>query len=546
MSNMSRLNKTFSSSLKLKILEYINTPLSLGIALRKKYDTGELPDVIPSDYCTAYTYQQDAQALALFSKSDDFSEKDLRADALAAWYASEEQCRETNKRFLLNLFKEKETRSVLFTAARYVQKVLGPYSFTPVDSILSPGSTELLSGLDANLISKFRSKPECTVHAYEKVNAVLRDHYLHYAISCGLYNRDKGDLRRTDSSLPIVKGDSLLFINKSWKALRGISPQPLGNLILQRCDAYSIKKALRKHGLDIDTAPLLHEELALMSSVDDTYSTIDLAAASDTISYQLVKALMPADWFDALCVSRTRFTAVSGCEGVNYHQLEKFSAMGNGYTFELETLLFYALCKAVIQLYGDKYNQASVFGDDIIISRSLAPILIRVLSDVGFKTNSTKTFITGPFKESCGKDFYNGFPVRPVYFKEQPKNETSRAIYLSNRIFLLSRFNDPNGIVYDHRIENLRSRITKAMQYREHVVYGPHSLGDCCFHSENYKIHYKNGIGSVVVLVKKSRHFRRYSNMHHQLVCLLYGIPSTGVIPRGSRFTYVKRSVVIV
>lgn len=407
---------------------------------------------------------------------------------------------------------------------------------------MSPGSTEDLRGLDSNLISKLGSLPTCTAHAYSKVNSVLLEHYLPFAISCGLVNREKGSISLTSRRLPICAGDSLLFVDKNFKTDRGISPQPFGNLILQRCDARQIRNKLRKSGLCLDTAPLLHEELAKLSSQSDVYSTIDLSSASDTVSYELVKEILPFDWFDALSISRTRKTRVIDGETEVTYDLEKFSAMGNGYTFELESLVFYSLCKAVIKLYGDKYNQCSVFGDDIIISSSLSDILIRVLQDVGFKTNIEKTFITGPFKESCGKDYFDGHFVRPVYLKEPDNNEIVRYVYFLNRLYLISRFNDPNGVVYDDRFEKIRASLLRELPKRYHC-FGPYSYGDSVVTGRKcYSV--KKYTSTLKILVKRSRDFVAIpSNRDHSLVCALYGISSKGLVPRGVRYSVEVRRV---
>ena len=528
--------------LKYRLLNIINTPISLSVYLRHKYQVDELPDLNPANYLTAHAYMQDAQAIALYSKSKDFSTRDTKAVALASWHSAEDQCRETNKRFRENLFKEKETRAVLFTARAFCSRVLGTYSFKPIDDILSPGSTEDLKGLDSNLISKLGSLPMCTAHAYSKVNNVLLEHYLPFAISCGLVNREKGSISLTSRRLPVCAGDSLLFVDKSFKTDRGICPQPFGNLILQRCDARQIRNKLRKFGLCLDTAPLLHEELAKLSSQSDTYSTIDLSSASDTVAYELVKELLPFDWFDALSLSRTRKTQVTDGDSTTTYDLEKFSAMGNGYTFELESLIFYSLCKAVIQLYGDKYMQCSVFGDDIIISSSLSDILIRVLQDVGFKTNLEKTFTTGPFKESCGKDFFDGHFVRPVFLKEPDNNEVVRYVYYLNRIYLISRFNDPFGVVYDDRFEKIRAQLLKELP-RQYHCFGPVSYGDTVITGKG-GISTKKYTSTLKIMVKRSRNnIAIPSNRDHSLVCALYGISSGGLTPRGARYTIVVRRV---
>lgn len=71
------------------------------------------------------------------------------------------------------------------------------------------------------------------------------------------------------------------------------------------------------------------------------------------------------------------------------------SPMGNGYTFSVMTLLITAIAREL-----DSF--AHVFGDDLIVSSDVVDTCVSVLSTIGFKTNSKKTFTEGNFRESCG------------------------------------------------------------------------------------------------------------------------------------------------
>jgi hypothetical protein len=88
--------------------------------------------------------------------------------------------------------------------------------------------------------------------------------------------------------------------------------------------------------------------------------------------------------------------------------------MGNGFTFELESLLFYALCSAVT-------NNVSVYGDDIIVPTSSVEEVINLLNDCGFELNLSKSYFTGYFRESCGADSVCGVDVTPVYLRSIPR-----------------------------------------------------------------------------------------------------------------------------
>jgi hypothetical protein len=92
----------------------------------------------------------------------------------------------------------------------------------------------------------------------------------------------------------------------------------------------------------------------------------------------------------------------------HYH---KFSSMGNGCTFGLESLIFAAAARAV----GSR--DFCVYGDDIIIETELYEPLVTLLSALGFTTNSEKSFNQGPFRESCGVDAYLGTDITPFYVR---------------------------------------------------------------------------------------------------------------------------------
>jgi hypothetical protein len=97
--------------------------------------------------------------------------------------------------------------------------------------------------------------------------------------------------------------------------------------------------------------------------------------------------------------------------------------MGNGFTFELESLIFWALTRAtfeasVIKDRGDR-RLCAVYGDDIICPQEMAWYLTTVLNYCGFSVNLDKSFYEGNFFESCGKHFFYGVDVTPVYQKER-------------------------------------------------------------------------------------------------------------------------------
>jgi len=97
--------------------------------------------------------------------------------------------------------------------------------------------------------------------------------------------------------------------------------------------------------------------------------------------------------------------------------LNKFASMGSALTFPLEAIIFTVITsmgvsglKAPVparQLAG----RVSVYGDDIIAPVDNVADVIHYLEAFGFKVNGHKSFWTGKFRESCGKEYYDGDDV---------------------------------------------------------------------------------------------------------------------------------------
>jgi hypothetical protein len=175
-----------------------------------------------------------------------------------------------------------------------------------------------------------------------------------------------------------------------------------------------IRRCLKREGINLDDQSR-NQRLA-EAAFSRGLSTIDLEAASDSVSTELVRAVLPTSWFDLLDDLRTHMVKLTGGE---LHNLSKFSSMGNGFTFELESLIFYALCHVVVREFKkDMSSPIAVYGDDLIVSREHYDDVVSALELVGFIVNKDKSFKDGFFFESCGKHYYKGVDVTPPYQKE--------------------------------------------------------------------------------------------------------------------------------
>jgi hypothetical protein len=150
-----------------------------------------------------------------------------------------------------------------------------------------------------------------------------------------------------------------------------------------------------------------------------------------------VLVLFPEDWYTLFDALRAR--DYDGAFGPGtYH---KFSSMGNGTTFVIETLIFAAACSAV---GADVW---SVYGDDIAISTDKAEALAALLHFLGFDLNADKSYTDPgfPFRESCGADWYEGRRVTPFYIRDV-KPVKSLLAHLVNGIVSLGR---PGGQLWE-------------------------------------------------------------------------------------------------
>ncbi len=158
------------------------------------------------------------------------------------------------------------------------------------------------------------------------------------------------------------------------------------------------------------TDQTINRQLAYYASIDRKHATIDLSEASDRVSFELVKRIFPQNWFDCLEATRSESTLLPDLEVV---ELNKFAPMGSSCCFPVEALTFWASAQATLQRIGVE-RPVFVYGDDIIVGSTFAEPIIKDLESIGLKINRHKSYTQGPFRESCGGDYHNGYDVTPV------------------------------------------------------------------------------------------------------------------------------------
>lgn len=366
------------------------------------------------------------QIRALFSKNAAFASNTCESTAFAAFKRGERICRLTNKRFQYHtLYPERMTDRVLFfnKVRGIIGRVLGSHRDF-LDSI--PTAVRLTSGASEHL-------PRARSFPFNKIKGGFRAPGLAYPLCQALSISLDVEMRFVP-----VSNNRVTFVPKNYKTHRTIACEPSGLAPFQLAFDTFIKKRLgRLNGIDLSNQTR-NFDLARKGSVDDSLATIDLSMASDTLSYEVVKYVVPPEWWNVLKRLRSPLWSVK-TDGVTHNgAYSKFSSMGNGVTFGLETLLFAAICAAC---GSDVY---SVYGDDIIVESELANDVIEKLRWFGFMPNIEKTYTSGPFRESCGGFFFNGIDVTP-YYQKTGLSHRAEVHLLCNSLFTRSK---PYGEVW--------------------------------------------------------------------------------------------------
>lgn len=241
--------------------------------------------------------------------------------------------------------------------------------------------------------------------------------------------------------LRVVPGNTVTTVPKDNEIDRPIAKEPDMNMLLQKAVGSEIRARLSRgisykwfNGKRLNFSADLNDQsrnrdLAREGSITNQLATLDLSSASDLISHLVVFELLPPKWYKLLFDLRCDFGI---CDG-KLVPWSKFSAMGCGFTFELESLIFFAIAIANAYQANIEEPKLSIYGDDIICNSQMANRLSESLSQFGFEVNQQKSFSDGPFRESCGGHYFNGYDVSPFYLKKEI-NTPERLCHLLNRL----------------------------------------------------------------------------------------------------------------
>lgn len=353
------------------------------------------------------------ELMSKYCELDKSSAELRRRRAIDKWLATEKRNAETNIRLYGRSmrFGSKFTSDDVITIARsYIESLIGPTPPIPSGGSFTSGASVSLGRQPGVQSLKYTQGHSATPDAEKHFRAVF---------DSSIWGS------HTPYHCEMVRGNTLFTVPKNAEIDRCAAKEPDHNMYLQKEVGGWIRNALKCVGIDL-TDQSKNRSLAEKGSREGNLATLDLSSASDSITTSVVYLLLPVDWVCYMDDIRSKETLVDD----EWHTNEMFSSMGNAFTFELETLIFWALVSAVKRLTHTK-GIVSVYGDDIILPSSVARIVTRVFGFFGFIINPKKSYWEGGFRESCGGHYYFGCDITPFYVRG-PLTSMRRVIHLAN------------------------------------------------------------------------------------------------------------------
>lgn len=463
----------------LSFMEGLNCPRSLSVAIlikHREWDQITSLEAEPKHYLTSEDYFGAIAATELLRKYDGFTlDVDPEAAAIEKWWWAERECYRSNERLSPLLYGgsiDSTVDEALYSFVESVRKMaellIGDRPPTTWEGRFGPGATMSDSSRACTIPDKMSSLPTLTPNALFHLVPWTGTQWSTACAALG-------------NSPSVVRGNAFFSVPKTSRTRRGCAKEPSLNGFYQLGLGRVLKARLKRKGIDLSGGQGVHRQVACAASISGDFVTIDLSSASDTVCTNLVKLVLPHRWHSVLDSLRSPYTKIEG----KWVRLEKFSSMGNGFTFELETTLFSAICMACMRGSALPGKNLFVYGDDIIVPKEFSDDVISALKFFGFTPNLKKTFTEGVFRESCGGDFFDGVSVRAHYLTGDPY-EPQHIIALANGIRRLAyQDSRPND-----RWLRLRRSWFKCLDLLPSLIRdcrGPQDLGDLVIHDDEQR-----------------------------------------------------------
>jgi len=257
------------------------------------------------------------------------------------------------------------------------------------------------------------------------------------------------DFVEPGNELPV----KVIHVPKTMKTPRIIAIEPTAMQYAQQAVLRLIQEGIKTSYLDAfigldDQTP--NQRMAKEGSRKGNLATLDLSEASDRVSCETVSYMLRRHkhFHDAVLACRSRRARLPSGDVIS---LAKFASMGSALCFPMEAMVFLvAIFLGIEQGLGRPLTlkdvksfkgRVRVFGDDIIVPVDYVHFVIQSLESFGLKVNDRKSFWNGKFRESCGKEYYDGTEVSIVRVRRKTPSsrrdgqEIISTVSLRNQLF---------------------------------------------------------------------------------------------------------------
>jgi hypothetical protein len=336
-----------------------------------------------------------------------------------------------NENFLLS-FEVPETEDLL-RARKLLERLFS--GFDPKDIRPRHGPGAVASGQRGDQKWEFDTLYD---HIHQKY-----PYYDYYVVGRGRELLDRArwyrSLNRTQFGIAKV-----CLVPKDSRGPRLISVETLEYQYIQQGLARKIMTHLESHKLTKGYVNFsdqsTNQQLAIESSIHHAFATLDLKDASDRVSLDLVRKLIPKDLLPYVEAVRSYATELPN--GVIL-PLAKHAPMGSAMCFPIMSVLLWSICVSIAsKTHGLEYALSSVFvyGDDLIVPTTLVDEVVEGLTSVGLLVNTSKSFYRGDFRESCGVDAFKGIDVTPIRISTPWVSESRSGAFYSSYVAYANDF----------------------------------------------------------------------------------------------------------
>lgn len=329
-------------------------------------------------------------------------------------------------------------------------------------------------------------------------------------------------------SLEEEKPVRVIPVPKTLKGPRIIAIEPVCMQYTQQALASYIIPKLESHKLTRGHINFsdqnVNRTLAMESSKDRKFASLDLSSASDRVPLSLVlEMLQCTPIIEYILATRSRRAEILG----SVVDLEKFASMGSALCFPVEAMYFFTvILSSRLDKYGlpvtlrniEKMSRSVyVYGDDIFVPVDEVETTIEALTAFSCKVNNHKSFWKSNFRESCGMDAFNGYDITPTYIRYLPPDSRDSVSELISWVAT-------SNLLYKRGFWNtayfMRVQVEEAIGKELPIVQETSpSLGfvsyssPCTVHRYNKKLHRPEVLGHVISPVLRKDEIDGYNAM---------------------------------